>query len=248
VSVSTIFFLSDAVALVAGLLVGDARGLAEVRVDERRDALGDGFVELRRGELALRLADGGAHLLDQIEDGLGGLVGEHQGVDDLRLGGLGGAALDHHDGVARDGDHEVDVTRLELIDGRVDDELAVLAAHADADDRAGPGDVGDVERAARARERQDVGLVLLVAGEDRRDDLRVLAKALREQRAERPIHDAAGEDLLVALARLALEEAPGDAACGVGLLEELAGEREEVEAGALLACRRRSRARRCRRR
>ena len=89
-----------------------------------------------------------------------------------------------------------------------------------------------MQRRAGAGEREDVGLVLLVAGEDGRDDLRVLLEAVGEERPERPVHDAAGEDLLVALARLALEEAAGDLAGGVRLLDELAGEGEEVEARA----------------
>ena len=66
-----------------------------------------------------------------------------------------------------------------------------------------------------------------------------LLEALGEERAERAIHDAAGEDLLVALARLALEEAARDLAGGERLLDVLAGEREEVEAGPLVAARRR---------
>ena len=43
------------------------------------------------------------------------------------------------------------------------------------------------------------------------------------------------EDLASRQAALALEEAAGDLAGGVRLLDVLAGEREEVEAGALVA-------------
>ena len=226
--------LEDGVALVAGLLVEHARGDLEVGVGERGDARLDRGVELGGLEDLLGLADGGAELLDQIEDRLRGLVGEHQGVDEVGLGGLGGAALDHHDGLARAGDDEIEIALEQLGDGREDDELAVLARDADADDRAVPGDVGDVERGRGAGEGEDVGLVLLVAGEHRRDDLRVLLEPVGEERAQRPIHDPAGEDLLVALAGLALEEAAGDLAGRVRLLDELAGEGEEVEAGALV--------------
>ena len=226
--------LEGAVAFVARLLVGDARRRAELRVDEGLDLLLDLVGQRGRGERALGLADGGAELLDQVEDGLGLGVREHEGVDEVGLGRLGGAALHHDDGVARAGDDEVEVAGLEVRDGREDEELALLAGDADADDRAVPRDVGDVERGARARESEDVRLVLLVAGEDGRDDLRVLLVPVREEGAQRAIHDAAGEDLLVALAGLALEEAAGDLAGGVGLLDELAGEREEVQPGALL--------------
>ncbi len=52
---------------------------------------------------------------------------------------------------------------------------------------------------------------------------------------QRAIHEAAGEDLVVAQAAFALEEAARDLAGGVRLFDVLTGEREEVEAGALFA-------------
>ena len=62
-----------------------------------------------------------------------------------------------------------------------------------------------------------------------------LLEPFGEQRPERPVHDAAGEDLLVPLPPLALEEAARDLTGGEGLLDVLAGEREEVEARAFVA-------------
>ena len=47
---------------------------------------------------------------------------------------------------------------------------------------------------------------------------------------QRAVDEAAGEDLLVALAPLALEEAARDLAGGERLLDVVAGEREEIEA------------------
>ncbi len=86
--------------------------------------------------------------------------------------------------------------------------------------------------ALRAGHREDVGGVLLVAREDGRDDLRVVAVALGEERPARAVDEARGEDLLVALAPLALEEAAGDLARGERLLDVVAGEGEEVDARA----------------
>ena len=51
----------------------------------------------------------------------------------------------------------------------------------------------------------------------------------------RAVDEARGEDLLVALAPLALEEAARDLAGGERLLDVVAGEGEEVEARALVA-------------
>ena len=101
--------LDDRVPLVALLLLLDDAGRAEIGVDELGDALGDALVELRRDELALRLADRGAHLLDELEDRLRWLVREHQRVDEVFLAALGGAAFDHHDRVFADGDDDVEV-------------------------------------------------------------------------------------------------------------------------------------------
>src|SRR5690606_3394824 len=56
----------------------------------------------------------------------------------------------------------------------------------------------------------------------------------REERAQGSIDQARGEHLDVPEAPLALEEAPWDFACGVGLLDVLAGEWEKVDAGSLL--------------
>ena len=79
---------------------------------------------------------------------------------------------------------QVDVALLALGEGRVDDELAVDAADADAGDRAGPRDVRDVQRRRGAGHREHVRRVLLVGREDGRDDLRVDAPALGEQRTD----------------------------------------------------------------
>ena len=58
--------LGGLVAVVALLLVLDERGLDDLLVDERGDHRGDLGRELLRLERALRLADGGAELLDEL--------------------------------------------------------------------------------------------------------------------------------------------------------------------------------------
>ena len=122
-----------------------------------------------------------------------------------------------------------------LLERRVRDELAVDARDADAAIGPPHGMSEMWSAALRAGHREDVGRVVLVAREDRRDDLRVVLVPLGEERAARAVHEPRGEDLLVALAPLALEEAAGDLAGGERLLDVVAGEGEEVEAGALVA-------------
>ena len=67
------------------------------------------------------------------------------------------------------------------------------------------------------------------------DELRLVAPALREQRADRAVDQARGERALLAGAALALEERAGDLARGVHPLLDVDGEREEVHV-AQVAC------------
>ena len=86
-------------------------------------------------------------------------------------------------------------------------------------------------RRRRADHRRDVGIDFRIDRQHRRDDLHFVVEAVREQRAERPVDQAAGQRLLLGRAALALEEAAGDLARGVGLLLVVDGQREEVLAG-----------------
>ena len=64
----------------------------------------------------------------------------------------------------------------------------------------------------------------------RGDDLHVVDEAFREQRPDRPVDQARGQRFLLGRTALALEEAAGNAARGIGLLLIVHGEREEVAA------------------
>ena len=115
--------------------------------------------------------------------------------------------------------------------GGIDDELAVDAADAHGADGAHERDRADRQRARSGKRAEDVGLVLLVRRKDRDHDLDVVLVALGEERPDRAVGQAAGQDGLLGRARLALDEAARDLAGGVHALFELDGEREEVQAG-----------------
>ena len=110
------------------------------------------------------------------------------------------------------GDDQVDVGLRAIGERRVGDELAVDAADADAGERAGPRDVGEVQRGdAPVSASTSVGFSLSV-------EMTVAmtcvsnAPALGEERARRAIDEAAGEDFVLRQPPLALEEAAGDLA------------------------------------
>ena len=148
------------------------------------------------GELALR----GAQLLDR-------LVGDVERVEDLRLGDLVGAGLDHQDRLVGAGDDQVEIGVLEqvLLVG-VDDEVAVDLADPDRADRRRERDVRDHQRRGGAVHREDVVRVDVVDRHRHRDQLGLVAPALGEQRADRAVDQARGERRLLARATLALEE------------------------------------------
>ena len=89
--------------------------------------------------------------------------------------------------------------------------------------------LGERQRRRRAGDRQHVGVVLGVGGEHQRDDLRLVAPAGREERADRPVDDAAGQHFLFRRLAFALEEAAGDAARRVGVLAIVDRQRQEVD-------------------
>ena len=233
-------------------LVGDGAGLGEVGAGERLDlGLDVVLVVEHRRELERRDAAAGLDLLDELvlevdrlpDPHLAGLepVGDHL-FGDLRGAGLvvvprllGAAGLDHHDGdVVTDaaaGDDQLEGALLDLLEGGVRDPGA-LGAVGDAH-----GADGAVERDARDRQRRGGAVdgehvvgVLPVGAHDRDDDLGLVAEAVGEGRAQRPVDQAAGEDGGVGGTALPAEEAAGDAPGGVHPLLDVDREREEVDA------------------
>ncbi len=184
--------------------LGVAAGRLGVDYDELRAGLANLLDELENGagagiEIAdgLRLADGGTHLILNVDERLEGAMAEEDGVGHDVFGNDRGAGLDHHDGVASAGDDQVDVRALEVADRGIDHELAVDATNAHRADGAQERD-GTDRQGARGRERaEDVGLVLLVRGQDRDHDLDVVLVALGEERPDRPVGQPASQDRLL---------------------------------------------------
>ena len=144
------------------------------------------------------------------------------------LGKLLGLRFDHHDGVVGAGDDEVELAFLDLVLGRVEDIFAVGIADAGGGDRAHERDSGEGESGGSGDHRDDVGLVLAVIGQDLGDHEDLVVEALGEERADRPVDEAAGESLLLGGAALALEKAARDAPGGREFFLIVDGEREEI--------------------
>ena len=151
----------------------------------------------------------GLRRLEALGDDL--LVGLDGAALDEVPAALGGLGLDHHDrdvvvavGIRDDatGDDEVEHGLFELGDGRERDPLVgVLAVtrderEADAGDRTGERQARDLGRQRRGVDRERV---VELAGSDREhrdDDLDLVAEAVDERRAQRPVDETADEDRL----------------------------------------------------
>ena len=234
--------------LRAGLLRADLVGLAQRALGQLVDAGDEGLVLGRRLPVPGRLAGVAHQLVDGGDGDVALLMAEHHAAEHDLLGQLLGLALDHQHGGFGAGDDEVELRVEQLGLARIEHVLAVDVADARGADRAVERNAADGERGARADQRGDVGRDLGVERHHVDDHLHLVVEAFGKERPQRPVDQPRGQRLELARAAFALEEAAGDLAGGIGLLDVVDGQREEVLAGlGFLARRRRWRARRCRR-
>ena len=220
-----------AAGLGAGLLAADLVGRAQRALGQRRDRGHEGLVLGRRRPVPLGLAGLTHQLVDGGDGHLSLLVAEDHGAQHHLLGELVGLGLDHQHGGLGAGHDQVELAVGQLGVQRIEHVLAVDIAHAGGTDRAVEGDAADGQRGAGGDQRGNVGGHVGVQRQHVNHDLDLVVEALGEQRADGAVDQAAGERLELAGTALALEEAARDLAGGVGLLDVVDGQREEVLAG-----------------
>ncbi len=175
--------LGHGVGLVVGLLT---------------DILAEGFVVDLVAVFAL---DGLACHLGQLELGLAllldGCVGGLEGFEEVGLGDFVHLAFYHHDVFGGGAYHQLHVGSFKLLEGGVDDKLAVDAGHAHLRDRAVEGDVahGDGGRCGQAGER--VGHVVAVGREHDYLHEGVGMVVIGEKRTQHAVDQTGGEHLVV---------------------------------------------------
>ena len=206
---------------VAGHGVGDLKH-AVVHRERRVFALGLGRfgsqLTLHRDELAHRF------------------LGEIEGGFEVGLRQFVASAFDHDDFVFFADVNEVEVALFALGVGRVDHEFAADPADADRADRTVKRDVRNAQCSGGAVDAEHVRVVLAVGTEHDGDDLRLEEIVLREERTQRSVGHARGEDFFFRRATLAFEVAAGELSGRGRLFLVVDGQREEVLAFAQLGC------------
>ena len=234
-------------AILARQLLGDGEGFVEIGVGDLVDAVVQIFGVLREeleflGFLRSDLLEFGLSLADHLDERLGGF--ETTGDDFLvRLGlafvvdevpcVLAGTGFDHGDGDVAvldnaAGDHDFEHGAFALAPAREGDPLAVDQGQTHAGDRAFERQAGDHGGGGGGVQCDDVVCVIRVDGEHGFDDLHFVAQGVREQRTQRTVDDAAGQDGFGARTAFAAEERARDLAGCVHLLFHVHGQREEV--------------------
>ena len=183
-------------------------------------------------ELALFFADFGNDAFLEGDELLDLFVRVENGLKHLLFADFLGAGLDHHDGVLGAGNRQVQVALFALLHGGVEHEFIVDQTHHHRARGAGEGDFGNAQRNGGADHRGDFGGAVVIVGKHGRHDADVVAHSLGEERAQRAVDQAGGQNGLLGGTAFALDEAAGDLTHGVLLFLEIHAQREEVDAGA----------------
>ena len=214
--------------LLARLLVRDGIGVLERLFRHRHHGGLERLVLLGRHPRP-RLDTGFLrHLADRLQHRLERLLAEQHTIEHDRLGQHAGLGLDHDDACRRTRDHQIQIGLGGFLVAGVQHEGTVLVADAGRTDRP-------LERHTRQHQRRrctdhgrNVRIHLVVGRQHGRHHLHFVVEPLREQRPHGAIDQARGKDRLLGGTRLTLEEAAGNAARGVGTLDEIDRQREEI--------------------
>ena len=139
-----------------------------------------------------------------------------------------GSSLDHDDGLCRANHHQIQLAFAHFAVGRIDDKFVVQQADTHGSDRSLEGNVGNSQRARRAIDGGDIGIVLGIGREHEGDHLGIIPESFGKQRANGTVDLAADQGFPFTGAAFALDEASGDSAPGVGVFAVIDGQREKV--------------------
>ena len=178
------------------------------------------------GIVKLFLSDFGYHAADEGNLFLIFLMGHLNGAEHGVVVHLVGPGLDHDHLFAGRDDHHIQIGEFLLFLTGIQHQFPVHKAHFQGPDRAVPGNVGDGEGGGSANQRGDFRGAVNVHAHDRTHNGHVVAEIIGEERADRAVNDAGGED--GALGRASL--AAGDTSHGIEFFFKIHAEGKEIDA------------------
>jgi len=138
--------------------------------------------------------------------------------------------FDHQNGILRAGHDKFQVRFLQRGNTGVEYIFAIDIADFGRANGAGKRHPRDRKRGGGADQCGNIRIDVRIQRHNRRDDLDLVLEALREQRADRPVDEAANQRLFFTGTPFALEKPARDLAGCVGLFLVVDGQREEVSA------------------
>jgi len=217
--------------LAAGLLAGDAIGFFQLGLDHAFQLGNEDFVAGRRLPVPLGLTGFFNQGVDGIDGGLHLLMAEHHGAKHDFFGQFLSFGFHHQHSGLGTGNHQVQLGVFHLRSIGAEHVLTVDVTDAGSTDRPLEGNTGDGQGGGGTDHRGDVRIHFRIQRHDRGHDLDFVVEAFGEQRADRAVDQARGEDFLFGGTAFTLEEAAGDLAGSVGLFLVIDGQGEEILAG-----------------
>jgi len=167
-------------------------------------------------------------LVLQFTHWLDSLMSCFQSIDQVFFLNLFHFAFHHHDVVFGGADHQVHVGISHLLEGGVDDKLAVDASHTNLRNRIVKRNVGTSHSCGGGKTGQCVGLVHAIGGEEHHLHINLAVIVRREERAQGTVDQTGDEDLLIAGFALTLSESARETACSTVLLTIVYLQRHEI--------------------
>ena len=220
-----------AASMRAGLLVADLVSGTQLFFGKCCQLGFESRVTGRRLPVPNRLACIAHQFVDRVDGNGRLLVAIHHATQHDFFGQLQGFGFDHQHSSFGASHHQVHQTVFALGLAWVQDVFAIDVAHASGANRAVERDARDGQGGRNRDHRGDVGVNFRVERHGVDDHVHVVVETFGEQRADWSVNQAAGQGFVLAGLGFTLEEAAWDLACGVGFLDVIDRQREEVLTG-----------------
>ena len=155
-------------------------------------------------------------------------VSRLEGVEEVLFRHLVHLTFHHHDILVSSADHQIHIGFLQLLESRVDHELAVDTSHTHLRDRSVEWDVGNSQRSRSRETRQRIRLVHTIRGNHihRHESLRMVV--IREQRSEGTVDQTCRQNLIIGGFSLPLRKTAWESSVRAELLFVLHRQRHEI--------------------